>query len=329
MPPTILLSAADVEAILDPNALIDSVEAAFRLMGRGDPQPGGVLGVEVANGGFHVKAAATAPDTGVFAAKLNGNFPSNPVRHGLPTIQGVVIVADVADGQPLALLESGSVTRLRTAAATAVAFRHLALPEADSLTLIGCGAQAFDQVRFAHAVRPLRQIRLSDRNPDAARALAARLAAAMPGDIAVADDLARACRQSPLIITCTTSREPFLDDDHIAPGAVVAAVGADNPHKQELFPRLLARSTVITDDTPQCAAIGELHHALAAGLMPAEAVAAELGQVVAGVVPGRQAASDRIVFDSTGLPIQDAAAATIAVSLARLRAGSETFSFRD
>ncbi len=310
--------------------MIDAVEAAFGARGEGRIAPGGVLGVEMASGGFHIKAAALGADRGIFAAKLNGNFPGNPTTNGMPTIQGLVLAVDVATGAPRAVMESSSLTRLRTAAASAVAIRHLALADADRVTLIGCGVQAFDQLRFAHTARALRSITLFDPQVDAARALAMRIEEELGIMSHVADDLQQAAKAGAgaIIITCTTSRTPFLDSAMVAAGTLVVAVGADNPHKVELAPALLASSKVVTDDTAQCAMIGDLHHAIASGAMRREDVHAELGEIIAGTRPGRGSRDERIVFDSTGIPIQDAAAAELVLARIEGMDDVQHFTFR-
>ena len=316
--------------MLDPLALIDAVEAAFRARGNGYIAPGGVLGVEMAGGGFHIKAAALHADRGIFAAKLNGNFPGNPASNGMPTIQGLVLAVDVATGAPRAVLESSSLTRLRTAAASAVAIRHLARADADRVTLIGCGVQGFDQLRFAHIARTTRSITLFDSQVSAARSLAARVERDLGVSARVADDLdsAAAAGAGAIIITCTTSRAPFLEPWMVAAGTLVVAAGADNPHKVELAPALLAASKVVTDDTAQCAMIGDLHHAIASGAMRREDVHAELGEVIAGARPGRASRDERIIFDSTGLPIQDAAAAELLLARIAGMDDIQHFAFR-
>jgi alanine dehydrogenase len=327
-PQVVLLSSSQVGELLDPPQLIDAVEAGFRQRGMGEAQPGGVLGVEMASGGFHVKAAALSHHSGVFAVKLNGNFPGNPTANGLPTIQGLVLAVSAATGQPLAILESGAVTRLRTAAASAVAIRHLALTDADTLTIVGCGVQAFEHLRFADHVRPLRRVVAFDVRPEAAEALVDRVHAELGLAAVVGGDFAAACQASQIIITCTTSTSPILTNALVPAGALVVAVGADNPHKHEIEPALMARALVVTDDTAQCAAIGDLHHALEVGAMLLPEVHAELGDIVAGKRPGRMRTEDRIVFDSTGTPIQDAAACDLALSAAHAQGIGSPFAFR-
>lgn len=323
----LLLSAADIDRLVTIGDAIEAVESAFRARGLGSVQPGGVLGVHLTAGGFHLKAAASGPDGGYFAAKLNGNYPGNPER-GLPTIQGLLLLAEVATGSPLAIMDSGAITILRTAAATGVAARFLALPHADTATIIGCGAQALAQLAAVHHVRPLVRATVYDARPAAALSLAARASRWLGIPVAAADDLQHACRDSDVIVTCTTAHRPFLGTDCVRAGALVAAVGADAASKSELEPSLLAAGAIVTDVTAQCAAFGDLHHALLAGAVRESDVRAELGQVVAGRRTGRAGPAERVVFDSTGAPIEDVAAAALVYERARSAAAGQVFVFR-
>lgn len=176
----VLLSSSDVDRLLDLPACITAVEAAFRSRGSGVDQPGGVLGVHVEHGGYHAKAASLGCGSRYFAAKLNANFPANP-RAGLPTIQGLVLLSDTATGTPLAVMESGTLTRLRTAATSAVAARYLANPGAATLAVIGCGAQAQPHIEAFSAVRPLERVTLFDERTEMATALGEVIAGKRPG----------------------------------------------------------------------------------------------------------------------------------------------------
>ena len=124
--------------------------------------------------------------------------------------------------------------------------------------------------------------------------------------------LTEALLASDVVVTCTPSKKSFLFSSSLRPGTFVAAVGADAEDKQEIDPALLASSKVITDVTAQCAAFGDLHHALLSGVMSAGDVHAELGEIVAGVRRGRESEEEVIVFDSTGMALQDVAAAAAA-----------------
>ena len=158
-----------------------------------------------------------------------------------------------------------------------------------------------------------------DIDPAAARTFAARVQAESGLAIEAITSLAEASRVSDLIVTCTPARVPFLGFDDVRAGCFVAAVGADSPAKSEIKPDLMARATVVVDVVDQAVVMGDLHHALAAGAMRADDVAAELGQVVAGMRPGRRTPDQIIVFDSSGTGVQDVAAAAIAYEVARDR----------
>ncbi len=309
---TLVLAQGEVAALLDIDACIAAVEDAFRLHARGESLKPGVLSVHVPGGAFHIKAAGLRLKRAYFAAKTNANFPGNPATRGLPTIQGTLVLCDGDDGRPLAIMDSMALTALRTAAATAVAAKHLARRDAKVATLVGCGVQAAAQARAIVRVRPLERLYVVD--IEAARART--FADAMTAELGIAvepapEGLREAARLSQIVVTCTTAKKAFLGPKDVTDGVFVAAVGADNPEKQEITPQLLAESVLITDSTDQCASIGDLQHAVAAGVLRPLHVRAELGQVIAGVKPGRTSPDDRVVFDSTGIAVQDVAAAAV------------------
>ena len=313
----LILGAADVDRLLAPEMCVAAVEEAFRERGQGATGPTGVLGVHAGDGGFHVKAAAT-PGFQYFAAKINANFPRNPERYGLPTIQGAVTLFDGTRGTPLAILDSVRITALRTAAASAVAARYLAKSSASSLGIIGCGTQALAHFDAIRTVRPLARVRLYDARPDQAEQLANRILRR-----GVRVDVARSIRDvaqtSEIIVTCTPSTEPILGPDDVLAGAFVAAVGADSEHKLEISPALMRRARVVVDLLEQCVAMGDLRGAIAGKAMRREDVHAELAEVVAGRRPGRTGDDEVFLFDSTGVAFEDVAAAVVVYQRARAR----------
>lgn len=317
---TLLLTRRDVADLLPMDACIEAVEHAFRLHGDGRALPPGILGVHARDGGFHIKAGILDLGRSYFAAKTNANFPDNPRRHDLPTIQGVVLLADAEQGRPLAIMDSAEITALRTGAATAVAARHLARGDATTATVYGCGLQGRVQLRALAAVRPLTRVYAVDRDPARALAFAREMSAALGFEVSAVDEPGAASRASDIWVTCTPSRAPVLRRAMVAPGSFIAAVGADNEDKQEIEPALMAESAIVVDVLEQAATIGDLHHALVAGAVTTADVRAELGQVVAGLRPGRCSESEIIVFDSTGMALQDVAAAA-AVYERAVRAG--------
>jgi ornithine cyclodeaminase/alanine dehydrogenase-like protein (mu-crystallin family) len=312
---TLVLTRTDVEALLSPDDCRIAVEEAFRAFGKGETAAPAIVGVPGVDGGFHIKAGLWQRGRSFFAAKVNGNFAGNAAR-GLARIQGVVVLSDGDTGEPLALLDSASITTLRTAAATAVAAQYLARPDACIVTICGCGVQAGAQLIALSRVRTIRKVYAFDIDRERAREFACEMKDALAIDTFAVDDLRAASRASDIVVTCTSSNTALLFAEDLSPGAFAAAVGADSETKQELDAALLSTVTVVTDVTAQCATIGDLHHAIAAGTMRLDRVHAELGEIVARRKRGRSSAEEVIVFDSTGMALQDVAAAAAAYEAA-------------
>jgi ornithine cyclodeaminase/alanine dehydrogenase-like protein (mu-crystallin family) len=283
-----------------------AVDQAFRAAATGkafSPHP---MHLPLQRGGFHAKGASISLERDYVAIKVNGNFPGNPAELGLPTIQGAIILSDGGDGRLLAIIDSAEVTLRRTAAASALAARQLARSDSHTLLVCGCGEQGRAHVEALWDVLPIERCLLWDRDEQAAETLAAKLAGL---EVAVFSDVTMAARKADVIATCTSAREPYLDVDMIAPGTFIAAVGADSPDKSEITPQLMAGVTVVTDVLTQCADMGDLRHAIAAGCMTEADVHAELGELVVGAKTGRTSPDEVIIFDSTGTGLQDVASA--------------------
>jgi alanine dehydrogenase len=288
---TLLLTRRDVADLLTIDDCITAVENAFRLLGRGEVPRPAIAGVHAKGGAFHIKAAIAGDR---FASKINSNFFETK-----PRIKGVIVLYDSNDGRVLAVMDSIEITILRTGAATAVAAKYLAREKVRTALIIGCGLQGHVQARALRRVRDIEKLFACDANRDTAADFAEKIGAeAVPTPV-----------WADIVVTCTPSRSPIL---HTAqPGALLAAVGADSEEKQEIAPSLMASSKVVTDVTEQCRTIGDLHHAIDAGAMRVEDVYAELSEIVAGKKPGRERDDEVIIFDSTGMALQDVAAAAI------------------
>ena len=306
----LFLDRRDVAALLPMDACIEAVGRAFAAHARGElPAPPGVLGTPAGAGGFHVKAAAIGGARGYYAAKVNANFPGNPALHGLPAIQGLIALFALGDGRPLALLDSIEITILRTAAASAIAARHLAREDARTLFVCGCGTQGRAHLRALSLVRPLARVLAFDLDAAAARRFASEMRAECGVEIEVVADVPGNLQRCDMAVTCTPAREALVAAGDVRPGQFIAAVGADSEGKQELDPRVLAKARVVADVAAQASHMGELQHAIADGLMTVADLHAELGEVVAGLKPGRSSDGELFVFDSTGTALQDVAAA--------------------
>lgn len=304
-PNALILTRKDIRRMMTPADYLGAVELAFRAAATGKASSPMPLHLQLSEGAFHAKGASLSLDRDYVAVKVNANFPGNPVVRGLPTIQGAILLFDGSNGSLLALLDSIEVTIQRTAAASALAAKLLARPESLTLLVCGCGEQGRAHVAMLKEVLPIERCLLWDR--DAARS--GQLAAELGGEAVV--DLKSAAKRADVIVTCTPATEPFLDLDMVSPGTFVAAVGADNPNKNEITPSLMAAASVVTDVTDQSATMGDLHHAIAAGSMSRSDVHAELGELLAGDKAGRTSPDEVTIFDSTGTGLQDVAAAAI------------------
>ncbi len=306
-----ILTRAQVARLLNLQDCIAAVEAALLAHAEGRSIPPQSLGAPVEGGAFHVKAAGLTDGRPYFAAKLNGNFYANAERFGLPRIQGLIVLCDARNGVPLAVMDSTEITVMRTGAATAAAAKRLASPDSKTVTICGCGLQGRVHLAAIRSVLPIRQVYLFDADASAAQRLAGEVSAELDAEVLSAEELSRGSRRSQVCVTCTPARAPFLMLDDVAPGAFVAAVGSDSEEKQELDPELLRASRIVVDHLEQCAAIGELHHTLAAKVLTRSDVHGELHEVLAGRIPGRTSPREIFVFDSTGVALEDVAAAAL------------------
>jgi ornithine cyclodeaminase/alanine dehydrogenase-like protein (mu-crystallin family) len=315
LPPTLLLSAADIRSLMKPADWFRAVEAGFLASKQGRTLSPAPMHIPVPGGGFHAKGAYLArfssTDRGYVALKLNGNLPGNPERTGLPTIQGAVLLCDAGTGAVLAILDSIEVTLMRTAAASAVAASRLARKSSSTMLVCGCGQQAMPHIAALMDVLPIRHVFVSDIAAEKAASLAREARAKLGLSVEAAP---RFCEVSPrcdVVVTCTTSTTAFLGAEHLSRGAFIAAVGADSPHKSEIAPDLMEQAKVVVDVFEQCIAMGDLRLALASSALSSSDVHADLGDIVSGARPGRTSDDEIIVFDSTGTAIEDVASAAM------------------
>ena len=306
---TLLLSRSDVEALLSLSECIDAIERVFRQQNKRPAT--GILGMKTQNAGLHVKTALFTADRNYIVAKLNTNFPHNPQRFRLPTIQGAILLFDAENGRALALLDSIDITIKRTAAATAVAAKYLAPKDSSVSTICGCGTQGHAQLRALNLLLPLKKVYAFDVDQNASSRFATELSSELKIDIEPVRHLSVALRNSDVCVTCTPATEFLVHKKDVAPGTFIAALGADDSHKQEIDPALMSSAKVVADNIEQVCTIGDTHHAIAAGLMRKEDIHAELSEIVAGRKSGRASNDEIIIFDSTGIAIEDAAAAAI------------------
>ncbi len=293
------------------------VEEAFRMLASGMVIMPPILSMEIpqAHGEVDVKTAYI-PGFDGFAIKVSPGFFDNP-KIGLPSLNGLMILFSAKTGLVEALLlDNGYLTDVRTAAAGAVAARHLAPQTVETAGVLGTGVQARLQIEAAHLVRPFSKVLVWGRDPSKAEACARDIAERLGIDAQVAS-AERVVRDSQLVITTTPSREPVLKAAWLHPGLLITAMGSDQGGKNEIDPQAIAMATLyVCDRVSQAEKLGELRSAREAGLLQ-NVIPPELGEIVSGARTGRSSPHDIIICDLTGTGAQDTAIATHALRAAK------------
>jgi len=304
----------ELRAVMTPGRAVAAMREAFRADGDGRTNVPPVINLEIsaARGEFHVKTAYIEGVPHV-AVKIASGFYDNPAK-GLPSGSGLMALFDAGTGLPVALLlDNGFLTDLRTGAAGALASDYLARQTITTVGVVGSGVQARQQVWCLRVVRSFS--RIVAWSPNRARLAAYCTQMATEGyEVVAAESIESVCAAADVLITATPSREPLVRADWLREGVHVTAVGSDSPGKRELDPACLRRADlVVVDRYVQCAAFGELKHALDGGLLSQQAVRT-LGEIVAGHSPGRTSDRQITIADLTGVGFQDTAIASAAVS---------------
>ncbi len=323
--PVLVLSEPELRRLvtLDLDALA-AIEDAFTRLAAGQADVPPILGLFVPerHGEIDVKAAFIHGLPSL-AVKIASGFFDNG-RRGLPSGSGLMVVLSTTTGYPQAvLLDNGYLTDVRTALAGAAAAKYLAPARVGTVGVIGAGTQGRYQVRALQLVRSFERVLVYDRSPAAVDAYVrempevlardqARPTSARPVCVAPADP-ETLVRESDVVVTCTPSHEPIVRAAWLHPGMHITAMGADVPEKQELESECLRRADLLACDLKvQCFARGEFHHALAAGVLPADVAVTGLGELTSGRVAGRRRADDISVCALTGVGVQDTAIALLA-----------------
>jgi ornithine cyclodeaminase/alanine dehydrogenase-like protein (mu-crystallin family) len=255
---------------------------------------------------------AYLPGTKRIGVKLISLCENNPAK-GLPLAQAVTVVMDAETGVPLAVLDAGHLTAVRTGAASGVATDLLARKDARVAAVFGAGVQGRTQLEAVAAVRPLRKALVFDVDPRAAAAFAAEMGSRLGLDVEPAGS-SHDLGQADIVCTATTSAVPVFSDGDLKPGVHINAVGSYKPHVREVPAETVRRARVFVDD--RRAALeeaGDLIIPLRQGLIDEAHILAELGAVLAGLEPGRISNGDVTLFKSVGSAVQDLAVAGLIV----------------
>ena len=291
--------------------VVEVIERAFAALAGGEVVMPPILSMDLpaANGEVDVKTAYI-PGFDGFAIKVSPGFFDNP-KLGLPSLNGLMILFSAKTGLVRALfLDNGYLTDIRTAAAGAVAARHLAPETVEVAGVIGTGVQARLQMQAAHLVRPFKRVLVWGRDAEKARACAADLGASLGVVAEHVNDPAKLVAESQLVVTTTPARAPVLKAEWLHPGLHVTAMGSDQEGKNEIDPKALVRADLyVADRASQTEKLGELRSAIEAGLWTGGAPV-ELGHVITGEAPGRTSEEAVTIADLTGTGAQDTAIAS-------------------
>lgn len=297
----------DIEAV-------DCVERGFAALAGGEVIMPAVLSMAIKpyNGEVDVKTAYV-PGIESFAIKMSPGYFDNP-SIGLPSTSGLMVLFAARTGMVEAiLLDNGYLTDVRTAAAGAVAARHLARPDSKSACIIGAGAQAILQLQALCLVRPIKQAMICGRNFEKAQRTAGLAQDRLGITVCASTDAEKSVSQADIIVTATPAAVPVVKASWLRPGQHVTAMGSDQDHKNELEPACFECADLyVPDRLSQTRSLGELRSAIAAGVVAPDATFQELGAIAGGRSPGRSGADAITIADLTGTGVQDTAIATFA-----------------
>jgi len=313
---TLLLTGKQVKKLLDMKDVLGAVENAFKHKGLGKVQmpPKVYLFYEKYDGDLRTMPSYVE-DMDVSAVKIVNVHPQNAKNYGMRTVMALLVLVNPHTGAPLSVMDATHVTDMRTGGASAIASKYLARPNPKVVGIIGAGNQARTQMlALLTQFGSFDEVRVFDLYPEKSKALVREFRRHYKdkvGKFAVAKEAKAAVVESDIVITCTSSRGPIVMDEWVKDGTHINCIGADAPGKQEMDPKVLKRARLVIDDWEQASHSGEINVPLAKGELTREDVDAEIGEVVAGLKPGRENDEQITVFCSTGLAVQDALTAKI------------------
>jgi alanine dehydrogenase len=317
---TLILTDGEVKGLLSLSEVVGAVESAFEQKGLGRVQMPAKIYLYYKKYSGDLRAMpAFLEDLGISAVKIVNVHPNNPTKNGLPTVMAVITLIDPSTGAPIAIMGGTTITDMRTGAAGGIAAKYLARKDSKVVGLVGAGAQARTQLMaLLHVYRKLEEVRVWSRTEDTKKKFVTETQQAYRNFIQVipAASVRKAVEGADIVVTTTPSRKPLVMDDMVSVGMHINCIGADAVGKEELDPNILKRAKIVVDDWAQASHSGEINVPLSRGIITKDDVWAEIGEIVAGLKPGRQSDAEITVFTSTGLAVQDAVTAKIAYSKA-------------
>ena len=305
---TLILGRADMIGLLTPAEYVDCVEHAFRMhgLGRVYMEPKGHIVLDRYRGEWEVMPSyIEEPEA---AACKWVSIREDNARYDLPAVFSILVYTHPETGFPLAICDGSFHTLMRTGASAAVSAKWLARKDSEVLAIVGAGSVAKGTLATCDGVFPWREVRIWSRTQESLdRFVSAEQPLYSHLELRPSTELERVVRGADVVVTGTHARAWIVDDEWVAPGTHIAALGADLEGEQELDPRILRRARIFVDDIRQCRTDGEINVALREGVIAEGDVAGEIGKVICGELEGRQSNDEITVFDSTGIALQDSA----------------------
>lgn len=310
----LFLKRKDIESLISMNEVLNVVEQAFKEKGlkRVQMPPKPYLFYHKYNGDLRAMPSyLEALD--ISAVKIVNSHPNNMKLYNLPTVIATIILIDPRNGSPLSIMEGSWITAMRTGAASGIASKHLARKDSHKLGLIGTGAQAETQILAISSILNIEEVCVYDKDKEKMKIFASKYIKKYGEKFSInpVNKPEDAVKNMDIVVTATPSREPIVKKDWIKAGMHINSIGADAPGKEELDPEILKISKIVVDDIEQASHGGEINVPLSKGIISLKDVYAEIGEIVAGLKPGRETIEEITVFCSTGLAIQDAVTAKL------------------
>ena len=318
MSEVLILSQDEVQSCLPMGKTIQAVRDAYVAFAKGRVQLPPVVHLDVKqyNGEVDIKSGFVE-DFGIIGTKIASGYYDNH-KLGLPPGIAVIVLMDLKTSMPIAVMDGTHITAYRTGAAGAVAADVLARKNSRTVGIVGTGTQGRMQVLALKEIFKIDEVRAWDILEDSAERYAKEMSERIGIEVNAFAEIEDVVRGADVIVTVTPSRQALVKKDWISEGVHINAIGADGPGKQELDPHIVAMADkIVVDSLAQCRKIGEIQHALGQNLITENDVHAEIGQILIGEKPGREADKEITLFDSTGLAAQDIAAAHVVYKQAR------------
>jgi len=322
---TILLTKEQIGNVLVMDDVIESVEEAYKLFSEKKVILPPVLSFEIEkyHGEIDIKSGYELVDE-IVGVKIASGYAHNQQNYGVSNGLATILLIDAKNGVPIAIMEGGLITDMRTGAAGAVSAKYLANPNSKKVAIVGTGIIARWELEALSRVFPLDEVFVWGRNEENIKKYVKDMNGRVPLNYTPCIDLQECVSQADIVMTTTSSKQALIQSDWIKRGTHIACIGADMPSKQELDPQLFERAQkIVVDSIDQCVERGEVQHALREGIISRNELI-EMGQVILGSESGRESETDITIFDSTGLSIQDITTAKKVVSVLKERDGNRS-----